>query len=82
MTVDELPHFLKEKGIRDDSCFLNGTSIGEEHCIEKGPEGWSVFYHERGSRTSEQVFRDEEEAVALLISRLENDPTCYEDFGN
>jgi len=77
MKIAELTAYLDSRGIRRDAYFLNGTSTGEEHCIDHGPKGWSVFYHERGLRTSESIYRTEEEAASELIRRLESDKSCY-----
>jgi hypothetical protein len=79
MTIDELPAYLEKKGIRSSVYHLHGTGIGDEHCIEKGPRGWHVFYHERGTKNDEAFFQKEEEAVALLVRRLESDPLCFHD---
>lgn len=77
MKSADLPAYLELKGIRCDAYFLNGTGAGEEYCIEHGPKGWSVFYHERGLRTNEQIFDREDEAIAELIRQLESDRSCY-----
>jgi len=78
MKISELPGYLAAKGIRLDAYFLNGTDTTEAYCIEHGPQGWSVFYFERGLRSSEIVFDSENEACAELIRQLESDRSCYD----
>jgi hypothetical protein len=79
MKVVELPAYFERKRINPSAYHLHGTGIGDEHCIEEGPRGWSVYYHERGAKNDEIVFQNEEEAVALLVSRIERDPLSFLD---
>jgi hypothetical protein len=77
MKLAELTDYLESQGIRRDAYLINGAGTGEEYGIEHGPRGWSVFYHERGSRTSEVIFQAEEDAVSELAQRIKRDRNSF-----
>ncbi|MEY9877130.1 hypothetical protein ABH931_006653 [Streptacidiphilus sp. MAP12-33] len=43
--------------------------------MERRPDGWAVYYSERGQRTSEGLFDNEADACAELHDRLMRDAT-------
>ena len=46
---------------------FDGPGIGECYAIEHGPEGWAVYYSERGSRVDERAFESESDALRYLL---------------
>lgn len=77
MKTSELRAYLDARGIRRDAYFLLGSGASEAYCIEHGPKGWSVFYSERGLRSSERIYDSEDVACRELARQLESDPSCY-----
>ena len=50
---------------------LEGGLPNEAYCIEKLPEGWHVYYSERGGKNTLGKFRTEAEAVACFLEHVE-----------
>ena len=77
-TLTGLKAAFDHEGI-DPRCYsFSSDGMGEVHRIEerRDPIGiaWSVYYAERGLRSSEVVFRSEAEACALVHQRIMRDP--------
>jgi len=47
----------------------------ERYCLEDQRSAWAVYYSERGLRTGERLFADEQEACAYLLTLIDADPT-------
>jgi hypothetical protein len=47
----------------------------ERYFLEELPSGWSVYYWERGLRSGEQSFDDEDEACRHLLDLILRDAT-------
>ena len=76
MRVDELRNVLKQEGVREDAFSLEGGTPDERYVLSRGASGtWSVYYSERGIRTSVKEFRTEEDACDHLLRTLLSDPT-------
>ena len=57
------------------SYWLDGGLPSERYCIEKRTSGWAVYYSERGQRTGETLFEEEDEACGEIYRMLLADPT-------
>ncbi len=76
MKLNELRAKLNELDVRPDAYSLTGSSYDECYVISNDePEKWSVYYRERGLRTSCKTFSSEDEACKDLLETLKNDPT-------
>ena len=62
MTLAELETALTNYGVPKDTYSLSGGSPNEAYCLERLPDGWRVYYSERGLRTGLKCFGTEEEA--------------------
>jgi hypothetical protein len=75
MTRHDLRSILEALGIRPDAYDLDGRVCDECLCLERGIDGWVVFYAERGLRSNERHFDSEDAACRYLVDRLRRDPT-------
>jgi hypothetical protein len=75
MKVIDLKEALNKLKISTSAYHLHGPGTGEGYCIEHGPSGWSVYYHERGSKNIIEVFENEDVACDFFIKTLLDDPT-------
>ena len=74
MTRETLEKKLKEAGVPDYKYNLTGKGRNDEClCLEKIRSKWSVYYLERGVKTTNELFDSEDEACrfvkALQIGR-------------
>jgi len=46
----------------------------EAYCMSEEPDGWHVFYSERGLRTGDRVFSSEASACDALLEMITSDP--------
>jgi sugar/nucleoside kinase (ribokinase family) len=71
----DLRNAADREGIRRDSYSLDGSLPAERYVLSIEHDGWSVYYSERGDRSSELRFDTEDEACSELFDRLVCDPT-------
>lgn len=62
MTLVELETALADSGVPQAAYSLVGGLPNEAYCLEQLPDGWRVYYSERGSRTGVKCFGTEDEA--------------------
>jgi len=62
MTLSELGTNLAKCGLPKDAYSLTGGLPNETYCIEEVDGNWHVYYSERGTRTGNRVFDNEQEA--------------------
>jgi hypothetical protein len=75
MDTETLRHLLDAEGIDPHAYSLDGGMPYEAYVLERRPEGWLVYYSERGLRTQEAGFESESEGCAHLLELLLRDPT-------
>ncbi len=75
MKVNELKNKLDKLGISPRAYHLYGLGSGDEYCIEHGPKGWIVYYHERGGKTIIGTYENEEDACESFIKIVTKDRT-------
>ncbi len=76
MDTCELLAALKAHGVRPGAYSIGTmTQLGESYTILLGPDGWEVFYNERGNKTSRQVYPTEDAACRALLQFVLEDPT-------
>ena len=73
--VTELQKVFERENIRAHAYDLNGSNVGEQYVMELRPDGWSVYYSERGGKNDEMWFDTEAEACRELMQRVLRDPT-------
>ncbi|MDO8389177.1 MAG: TOBE domain-containing protein [Actinomycetota bacterium] len=74
MNRSELADILYREGIRPYSYSLNGGRQDDTHVIDRRPEGWVVYYSERGEESSHHHFATEDEACRHLLEILRSSP--------
>lgn len=67
---DVLAAHLEAIGVRESSYHLYGAHLDDAIVLDQRPEGWVVFYSERGGEYSLRVHDDEARACADVLSRL------------
>ena len=73
MTREVLEKKLKAAGVPDYIQNLTGKGIKDERlCLEKIQDKWSVYYLERGIKTTNKFFESEEDACQFLYVQLMN----------
>jgi hypothetical protein len=77
MMQSEVPGILLSYGVRP-SAFSIGDGVPDDdtYVIERGSNGWAVYYSERGSGVAERVFSTEEAACDELVERVLRDPSA------
>jgi hypothetical protein len=73
MDRNELRDILDQADIRADVFDLDGRDCDECLRLERTPNGWIVYYAERGLRTNERTFPNEDEACRNILKRLIDD---------
>ncbi|MDR7189535.1 hypothetical protein J2Y46_002361 [Microbacterium sp. BE35] len=68
----EVESRLRELGV-PESVYIVGGERNETYCLVEEPDGWHVFYSERGNRNSERVFVSEPTASDELVRLVTND---------
>lgn len=69
-----LAAYLDALGVSPDRFSLYGRSDADDsYVLDKRPEGWVVFYAERGGKTPITVYENEADACADMLSRVSND---------
>ena len=67
MNKQELEEVLLSNKVPKDLYSLSGGLPNETYCLEKGKNGWHVYYSERGIKTSIGHFENEEVACECLL---------------
>jgi len=77
MNILQLKEALEKADVDAYFASLEGE-IRDECFILERPEsgGWCVYYSERGQRTGEHWFINEDEACHFIFSRLSKDPNA------
>ena len=68
-TRTALAAHLVELGVSENSYHLYGAHLDDAIVMDQRPEGWVVFYSERGGESALTVHRTEAEACADLLDR-------------
>lgn len=75
MDREELRAKLVREGFNDSFYSVDGDDgIGERHVLAQRPNGWHVYYAERGRESSRREFDTEDEACRYLLEQLEKSP--------
>lgn len=69
-TRNELAAYLHDIGVNTNAYHLFGAHLDEAFVLDRRPEGWTVFYSERGGENVLSVHRDEADACRDLLARL------------
>ncbi|MDA1358663.1 hypothetical protein O1R50_03460 [Glycomyces luteolus] len=77
MKKEQLAHKLQEAGVNETTYWLDGGLPSERYTLEERPEGWAIYYAQRGERAYEEVFASEEEACNAFFERIMSDPTTH-----
>lgn len=73
MTKEILEKKLKVAGVPDYIYNLTGKGRTDERlCLKKIQNKWSVYYIERGIKTTNEIFESEEDACQFLYAQLMN----------
>ncbi len=72
MMIEDLRAELQRRAIPEFAYSL-GRDENETYCLVGGPDGWHVYYSERGNRNDERVLTSEDAACAELLRRVLND---------
>ena len=56
-----------------DSAYSIGDDSNEAYCLIEEPDGWPVYYSERGRRNDERVFSSQADAGVELLRRIRAD---------
>jgi hypothetical protein len=77
---DALADHLDALGVRPGTYHLFGAHLDEAMVMDRRPEGWVVFYSERGGESSPAVHDDEANACADLLARLVREEHVFFDL--
>jgi hypothetical protein len=77
MTKAQLKEYLDRHGFNPQTYSLEPGVHADQYVLEENYGKWPVYYSERGIRTGEKVFNNEEEACAYLLEILSKDPTTH-----
>ncbi|MBE6050037.1 MAG: hypothetical protein E7214_05070 [Clostridium sp.] len=70
MNVNELKIELERLVISKDLyCILSGSMPNEKLCLVH-EDAWKIYYSERGRRTGEKVYLNEEEACEAFLKKM------------
>lgn len=71
MKREELRNVLVERGVPSMLYNLDGDGRTDERfCLESVNNEWSVYFSERGIRTTDERFASEEEACKFIYEQL------------
>ena len=70
MRLKDLDSEIQKRGF-DPVSFGVGCQKEETLCISDEKYNWAVYHFERGSRSNEKTFNDEEEAVSYFLSLVD-----------
>jgi len=77
---DALAAHLESLGVREGTYNLFGAHLEDAMVMDRRPEGWVVFYSERGGEYSLTVHSDEASACADMLSRLGSEAHLFFDL--
>ncbi|MEU4385691.1 hypothetical protein [Promicromonospora sp. NPDC023805] len=72
MTIEELRSELRRRKV-PGFAYSIGRDENETFCLVQEPDGWHIFYSERGIRSSERVLASESAACEELVRRVLGD---------
>jgi hypothetical protein len=75
MNREALRALLDKQNIDPAAYHLDGHATDETYVLEFADDVWTVFFSERGLRTSERRFDNEDEACRHLLDLLLRDRT-------
>jgi hypothetical protein len=68
MTIDQMIHELRARGVPDNMYLLDGNlGVGEQYGIEHTDAGWLIYYSERGKKRAAFRFDDESAACTKFL---------------
>jgi len=70
MDKGKLKIMLDDLGVDSNSYSIDGEYSNESLCLENKHGAWSIYYSERGLRTKEEFFKNEEEACIAFLIRI------------
>jgi hypothetical protein len=73
MNRSDLDQLLAQYNVSPLAYCLGGGLPDEQYVLDQSPRGWSVYYSERGKRTRERFFANEDEACRYLLDVLIRD---------
>lgn len=76
-TREALAAHLDSLGVREGTYHLFGAHVDDAMVMDHRPEGWVVFYSERGGEFSLEVHRSEAEACSDLLARVTKDEHAF-----
>jgi len=76
-TREALAAHLDSLGINPDCYHLYGAHLGDAFVLDHRPEGWVVFYSERGGESSTKVFDSEPAACRELLARVTEEDHAF-----
>lgn len=79
-TRDALAAHLDALGVRKGTYHLFGAHLEDAMVMDQRPEGWVVFYSERGGEYSPKVYDEEASACAELLNRLIDEEHVFFDL--
>lgn len=79
-TREALAAHLGALGVREDSYHLFGAHLDDAMVMDRRPEGWVVFYSERGGEFSLSVHEHEADACADLLARVTSEEHVFFDL--
>jgi hypothetical protein len=74
ITRETLGELLVHTGVPPGSYHLYGAHIDDALVIDHRPEGWVVFYSERGAEFDLRLHHSEDSACRDLLARLRRVP--------
>jgi len=78
MTKAQLKEHLEKDGFNPKAYLLEPGFHADQYVLEESYGVWSVYYSERGIRSGEKIFDNEEDACGYFLEILSRDPTtCY-----
>jgi hypothetical protein len=77
---DALADHLDALGVREGTYHLFGAHLDDAVVMDRRPEGWAVFYSERGGESSLTIHHDEASACADLLDRLVREQHVFFDL--
>ena len=75
---DSLRALLKREGIRDAAYCLDGGHPNDKVVLDERPQGWAVYYSERGEETALKSFASESQACQYLFDLIIRDAAAYD----
>lgn len=73
MNLSDVQKKLTSSKVDPAAYSLTGGLPNEAYCIEHQGRIWSVYYSERGRKTSEKTFETEDEACREFLERIIGD---------